>query len=415
MGKSLERFLRFTVFTLLLVAPTQWSLEVGSKLHLTLADILLALGALLFLSGGWRREMGQRLILPSPFAIFFVFWGAVSITVAADRPAAVKDFFQWTLYFVVGWMLIGHIISETRTRRTALLAATVSAAIVLFLALIQVFNSQLADINVGGTFGNRNVLAGFAALALPFALAMVLDSDSPAIKAAAAIAALLGLTVLLSGAAALAIAIAFIAMAAFRGRGALAAALLLIFIFMTLFHPRLPRRAGLRENWPDAEEWHDPWSDSIALHEETLELARRYPEWEVAWRLASDHPWRGVGAGNYQQAISEGSYRNIATRPGEPEPDTQNLYLVLAVSVGFPALLAFLAMLVEGMLSALKAMSGNTRLRRVESSLALGTFGSLLAFAITAIWHPLLVRGIGIPLVAVLALAGQLNQLAQRD
>jgi len=415
MAKSLERFLRFTVLTLLLVAPTQWSLEVRSNLHLTLADPLLALGALLFLMSAWRGEIGQRLVLPSPFAIFFVFWGAVSITVAADRPAALKDFVQWTLYFIVGWMLIGQLISETRTRRSALFVVTISAAIVLFFALIQVFSTKLPDIKVGGTFGNRNVLAGFAALTLPFVLALLLDSDSPVVKAVAAIASLLGLTVLLSGAAALAIAIAFIAMAAFRGRAALTAALLLIFIFMTLFHPRLTRRVGLRESWPDAEEWHDPWMDSIALHEPTLEMSRRYPEWEVAWRLVGDHPWRGVGAGNYQQAISEGSYRNVATRPGEPEPDTQNLYLVLAVSAGLPALLAFMAILIEGIMSALKAMSAHTRLRRVENTLALGTFGALLAFAITAIWHPLLVRGIGIPLVAVLTLAGQLGQLAQRD
>jgi O-antigen ligase len=230
-----------------------------------------------------------------------------------------------------------------------------------------------------------------------------------------ALVTVLGLCVTLSGAAVLAVLLALLAMAALRGRLAMAVALAFALLVVVAVHPKLPRRAGLNELWPVASEWQDPWISSIALHDDAGELSRRYPEWETAWLIASDHPWRGVGAGNYQQAIREGSYRRIPTRPGPPEPDTQNLYLVLASSIGFPGLLAFLAMLLEGMSLAARASLPAARLEAADRALALGAFGSLLAYSIAAVWHPLLVRGIGIPLVAVLALAHHLHARAARE
>jgi len=77
---------------------------------------------------------------------------------------------------------------------------------------------------------------------------------------------------------------------------------------------------------------------------------------------------------------------------------------VLAASAGLPALAVFLAMLVTA------AGRAGIAAYRNRSALALGVSGSLSAFAITAVWHPLLVRGIGLPLVFALALAHHLAQ-----
>jgi hypothetical protein len=44
-----------------------------------------------------------------------------------------------------------------------------------------------------------------------------------------------------------------------------------------------------------------------------------------------------------------------------------------------------------------------------------GTIGSLAAFAFTAIWHPLLVRGIGLPFVVLLVFTRYLVQTESID
>lgn len=415
MTKPLERWLQFAIFALILLAPTQWGLEVRPKTYVSLADPLLAAATALLFLGAWRGSLAQRPSLPSPFALLFVALGAVSLTVAASRIDAAKDVVQWLLYFVGAWMLFRYILEDPRGRRTAFGLATAATIAVLAVALVQFVRTAVPDIDVGGTFGNRNVLAGFCALTLPFAFAQFLGGNGPVPRFAGLLVVLVGLAVTLSGAAVLGLGVAFLAMAAFRGRGALLGTVVVLLLVLTLVHPNLPRRAGHAESWPDAEEWRDPWIESIALHDASLELSRRYPEWEAAWLIASDHPCRGAGAGNYQHAVRDGLYRRIATRPGPPEPDTQNLYLVLAVSLGFPGLLAFVALLFEGMSVAVRSCAPATRLDAGERALALGAFGSLLAYALTAVWHPLLVRGIGVPLVGVLALAHHLHARAGRD
>jgi len=90
-------------------------------------------------------------------------------------------------------------------------------------------------------------------------------------------------------------------------------------------------------------------------------------------------------------------YDNIPRQTGPSEPDIQNLYLVLAASAGIPALLAFIAML------AVAVQAACTSPHRSASTL--GVAGALCAFGLVAVWHPLLVRGIGLPLSFLLAWA----------
>jgi hypothetical protein len=119
------------------------------------------------------------------------------------------------------------------------------------------------------------------------------------------------------------------------------------------------------------------------------------------------HPWTGVGLGNYQKHIGQ-YYAQVPRRTGPAEPDTQNLYLVLASSLGLPGLLAFLAVLAYAASAALRGAAGAAPEDRRWQ--AWGVAGALGAFAITAVWHPLLVRGIGLPLVFLLALARSVGQ-----
>ena len=400
--RSLLRRALFALTALtLFLSPTQLG-PFARIPTLTVADALLVV-----VSGVFALCVAQRAVkprAPSPFAIAFLVFGAVSVAAAEQRGEAVKNVVQWFFYFGMAWMAFRAALDDASARRVMLRTAAVAALCTVLLALAQFVRTAGTEI-VGGDvpwwlhpgedvralFGNRNVLAGFFALSLPFGAALALSSGVARwMRVAGGVAALAGVCCTLSGAAAIALAVAVLAMAAMRGRAALACAFGAVLLTVVVVHPHLPRRTELA----------DPWMDSIALHTPSGEVSRRYPDWECAWLMATESPWTGVGAGNYQKAISP--YRRIPTPPGAPEPDTQNLFLVLAASVGIPGALAFVAMLLDGMARAAKATGGADAGR---GALALGAFGSLLAFCIAAIWHPLLVRGIGIPLAFVLAAA----------
>jgi hypothetical protein len=83
---------------------------------------------------------------------------------------------------------------------------------------------------------------------------------------------------------------------------------------------------------------------------------------------------------------------------------------VLAASAGIPALVAFLGMLLFPMARAAKLFSMETETSK--KGVYLGVVGSLVAFSVNSVWSPLLVRGIGLPLVIVFALATAGNTIA---
>ena len=70
-------------------------------------------------------------------------------------------------------------------------------------------------------------------------------------------------------------------------------------------------------------------------------------------------------------------------------------------------LLGMLGLLLSHMITASQlSLTSDQVLAR---AIGLGGFGSVLAFAINSLWSPLLVRGIGVPLVFILALIASLR------
>jgi len=147
---------------------------------------------------------------------------------------------------------------------------------------------------------------------------------------------------------------------------------------------------------------------SLALYDDKGTVEKRYPEWQAAYNTVLTHPWLGVGMGNYQKRVGQ-FYDNVPQRTGPAEPDIQNLYLVLAASAGFPTLVLFIVFLAGAIRNARRAAAHGAGM---QVALGLGVGGALVAFAFTAVWHPLLVRGVGLPLVFVLALAQVLAENA---
>jgi O-antigen ligase len=388
---------RASVLAVLFLAPSQWSFAPRAGLHVTPGDIALVLAA-----GVWaldtlvRRDWARLRHLPPWPHWLFVGCAAVSLLAAPDKGAAVKDFVQYMAYFMVGSMLFESFLREGGQRaRQALAVLAVVTGMVLALALAQYCGGGDDPLAVRGSFGNRNVLGGFLALALPFCCAGLMGAAKGAVKAVCAAMLAAGLAVNLSGASYFAVALVLLCMAAAKGARWFLPVAACLLLWQNAVLPRLPR-----EN--DIVHYR-----SVALYDEGGEPERRYPEWQASYSMTLTHPWTGVGLGNYQKHIGQ-YYAQVPRRTGPAEPDTQNLYLVLASSLGLPGLLAFLAVLAYAASAALRGAAGAAPEDRRWQ--AWGVAGALGAFAITAVWHPLLVRGIGLPLVFLLALARSVGQ-----
>jgi len=137
---------------------------------------------------------------------------------------------------------------------------------------------------------------------------------------------------------------------------------------------------------------------------------KQYIEWYAAlgWSPPKENTFAtGVGPGNYQLNI--GPY--YASLPNEEKmpADSNNLYLVQAVSLGFLGLGALLWVLGH---FARQAWLG---LRRNPNDwLGAGVLGSLVAFFFVNLFHALIVRGTGIVLAFILALAVVAYQNVER-
>jgi O-antigen ligase len=375
---------------ILVLAPTQWGFALAPGLRVGPVDPLVALVA-----GAWglrlllRRRLGD--LRPPPVAVLlFLALAALSAVVSGSRLASAKDLVQMGEYFVAGWLLFADGLGDPGRRRRLVNVFLAVAAGVIAAALVQYVQPSRELFAVGGTFGNRNVLGGFLALALPLAWAGVLFETRRWARVWRLVLVLAGLVVCTAGASLLALGIAFGFVAALKGTRALLLVAVGAVLWLGWGWHLLPR-----DNAAAAYE-------SLVPYRDDGQPVRRYPEWQVAVDAALEQPWFGVGLGGYQQAIN----RNIGVYPVEAhkaEDDSQSLYLVLAVSAGLPALLCFVALLLQGIAAPLRRLAATTDVSALAQGI--GAAGGVLAFALNAQWAPLLVRGIGLPLVFVLCLA----------
>jgi O-antigen ligase len=408
-GRLLEYLAGGGLVAALALAPTQWSFTAARGVNVSPADLLLlpVAGCWLpgiLLTGRWRR-LAPRLgfgcgTAPHPF---WRFWphallaliAAVSVGVAADRASAVKEVVQLTLYLIVAPLLVFDFVRPADAllpRRLALVLAALLAPLLInvTVAVAQYFQAGLQDLAVRGLFLNRNVLGGYLALTAPILFGLAADSRRGWLRGGAIILVLLAaMSVTLAGAAYAAITLSLLLLAARKGARLFLATAVCLTLWQVCVLPRLPRGNDLAH------------FRTVALYDAAGAPERRYPEWQAAASLILTHPLTGVGAGNYQREIGQ-YYDVVPHATGPSEPDIQNLYLVLAASLGLPALFVWMAVLGRAVCAAAGAARGTPTW---QTGLAGGLMAGIGAFALAALWHPLLVRGIGIPLAAILALA----------
>lgn len=394
---TLERLVGFGLLALVVLAPTQYGVEVAKKTFISVADPLVwgvfSLWLLSVAAGGagWRA-----LRYPPAAVVGFVLIAGLSLIHAIHPLKGVKDIVQWVEYFVVAFMLFANVPAGDRMRGLVDVFLLVAAGVVL-VGCVQYWQPGVADFKVRSTFGNRNVFGGYLALVVPLMAGVALYETCWWRRAGLLAVTALALSVTLSGGAFLAMSLTLALLCLMRGKAAFAAFAVVLGVLLLVVLPRLPRHndAVLHE--------------SIRLFNDQNEVSLRYTEWQAAMVMTAENPWLGVGIGNYQDNI--GGYFGVLPRPtGVVEHDSENLYLVMASSTGWLGLACFLGVLFTFGISAAREFFTSTD--RSQTGLALGVLGALLSFSICCLWHPLLVRGMGIPLAIVCAFASLLARPA---
>lgn len=416
---------------LLVIAPSQYGMSFAG-VNITPADLMLpVVFCIAFLAGKIR-------IKSFPFAnTAFLLLVLISCFFSVSVSGSMKECMQCVLYFAIADRIADAAFchgGEKWIKRAAWLFVIVGACISV-LALVQYFSDDpdvfplmlRPGLAVRGTFGNCNVMGGYLTLLLPFVFGILLFRSKErclslriAVDAALILLVVAGLFVCLSGAALFAIGLVIFAMASLKNKwlGILTAAVLILgFFYVAPETPRDNFSTAIRSvEIYNSDSGEIQYAEGSTVAFEAGEPTRRYPQWQAAVMMSLDAPLTGVGPGMYKGQVGP-YYESIPRATGPSEPDIQNLYLVIGSTCGIPALLALIAMLwgpafaVAGNRNHSQKPSCDTAegpafsKTRSPNCISNAASFAVLAFAITAIWHPLLVRGLGIPLVFMLVLS----------
>ena len=266
-----------------------------------------------------------------------------------------------------------------------------------------------------GTFDQPNPFGGYMGLVLPLALALVMtawpeggDGAGRQQKVLWAVAA--GATVLLGAGlyaswsrgawlgAATALALVLVTRGGRWLRGAIAGSVLVVAV-STLVFGRLPLPGGLRQRFVDyAADLTTIDVRAVEVTDANFSVVERAAHWQAALGMIADHPWTGVGIGNYAAAYE----RYALPRWRDPLGHAHNYYLNIAAEAGLPGLGAYLLWVAAGVWVAIRA----ARVARGwHLGLALGALGLMMHLCVHSLFDNLYVHGMAMQVGLVLGLA----------
>jgi O-antigen ligase len=146
----------------------------------------------------------------------------------------------------------------------------------------------------------------------------------------------------------------------------------------------------------------------VDLNSENWSVVERMAHWQAAWDMFLDHPWLGIGPGNYSTAYEQ------YFLPGwlEPLGHAHNYYLNLAAELGLLGLSAYLFVLALAIRAAIRGLRATDPFWR---TVALGTLGSLVAIALHSAFDNLYVHGVSVQIGALFALVQLASRRAAED
>ncbi len=402
-------------------------------LSVALSDVVFLLVALYFVARVIQMRAWKRLWWPPLpcFALIFALvlaalhsgsiMGAIAASVsehgfgpraflAKESKEALAEIAQWSAYFLVAPWLFVNLLHDRRdenqfvSRRQLALGTFALAALASGLAAaaqVQSFKESAPR----GFFGSAHVYDAFLALALP----LFLEAESSDARAQArwwtvALALIfVALFTVVSPFALVGAGIGLIcALVARRGVVKLKAFRLAVVMALATLCVGLWRVPSALLPYRSAE---------ISLSSPQQKVKKQFIEWQAAlgWSVPRERAFAtGVGPGNYQLNI--GPFYNSLPNEEKMPPDSNNLYLVQGVSIGVLGLGALLWVLAH-----FWAMAWRAAKQFPADWLGAGVVGALSSWLVVNAFHALIVRGAGLILAFLFALAVIAAQFAPSE
>jgi putative inorganic carbon (HCO3(-)) transporter len=424
---ALVRWRELAVYLLILAVPFGSLAPVPVwGANVTAADGLLVLALALWLA----HQVSQRRITfrPAPLLIpfvLFIFAASVSVTVALSLQAAAKELVKWIEMLAVYWLVVQEFgpVQVVRALAVIFCAGLAEAALGFYQFLFRVGPEGFllfggSNLRAFGTFEQPNPYAGYLGLIIPLAFGVAVGlagaglvgagvklphlGGAPELNSranywrypllafalATLVATLAALFFSLSRGAWIGVAAALVVTAIIRSKraavlalaGALLLALLVLLGQLNLIPDVVSERFSGVSDYFGFEDVR-----GVAVNDANYAIVERKAHWQAAWNMFDDHPWLGVGIGNY--AVVYPAY--ALPRWDDPLGHAHNYYLnVLAESgiVGMGAYLVLWGAIFWTSWRAVRSTRGWTQ------GLAAGAFGVLVALSIHNLFDNLFVH-----------------------
>jgi O-antigen ligase len=389
--------------------------DTSSDLSFGAAELLVALLTASWLARGVRRrQLNIRAGAIVVIALAMVSLATFSIVYADDRPAAIKESLKW-LELLLAVLIVVDLAAEPRLARWVIGAMLVAGAAEAAYGAVQFVTDtgpgafQLSGaLRAFGHFDQPNPFAGYLTTILPLAMCMALCPANPTRFRWLSLGAagLLGVGIGLSqsrGAwlgAAVATLLLLLAWSRFTRRLLIPCALGVALAVALALSGLLP--AAILDRLAQTIEYFGVFDvRTVEVTSENWAVVERMAHWQAGWYMFVDHPWLGVGAGNYAAAYPQyfvGTWR-------EALGHAHNYYLNILAELGVVggSLLLLLLALAFRQLGGTLVRSEPMRDTFWRAVLA-GVFAGLIVFCIHNMFDSLFVHSVNIQVGVLIGL-----------
>jgi putative inorganic carbon (HCO3(-)) transporter len=354
--------MEWAIVFLALVSMNQYAIQIGPG-KLAAGELSAILIFLVWILKKRRLKVDTLLI----FNLLFIGCGFLSIINTPNLLTSLKEIFQMTVYFIMIYLVIINNVTNNEQIKRLVLAFLIGGFLVAFIGVVQYIVGNARTFSI---FYNPNVFGGFLALVLPLIITL---SNNFKMKAVGVVV-FMGLLSTMSRGSVLGASLANILISLLGKKLQILYKTVIFFLFAIILVGGLGRFLYMKNRIFDS-------------HTTNVRISL----WQASWRMISSHPLTGVGIGTYAENLPF-----YAPQGTEMQDTAHNLYLNIAAEMGIPGLLVYLSILVIILSRAIK--NHQTLKDEYLKCLNLGLLGGVIAFSVSNLFTPLMLRGVAIPL-----------------
>ena len=386
------------------------------------AELLVALLTLTWLARGVRRrEIDVRFGAVALAALAMVGLAAFSIGYALDRASAIKESLKW-LELLLALIILVDLVKDARAARWVIgamfaagTAESVYGAVQFLTGSGPSFFELQGALRAFGHFDQPNPFAGYLTIILPLAVCMALCRANPVpfrfLSLAAAGLMAMGIGLSQSRGAWLGAGVAgvclLLAWSPFTRRLLIPCAAGGVVVLGLALSGLLP--ASILDRLAQTVEYFGVFDvRTVEVTSENWAIVERMAHWQAGWYMFVNHPWLGVGAGNYPAAYPDYFVASWREALGHAHNYYLNILAELGV-IGGSVLLFFVVAAFTRLGGALvrsaQGPSGGSRgLRPFWRAVLAGAFGGLVVFCVHNLFDSLFVHSVNVQVGVLLGL-----------